>query len=63
MNYHIVFTKQKENKKKCPECGIYINIRDFYGIKKINTTKCNNCNLRASKYKHRQRVIYIHRCI
>lgn len=51
----IISTNNLE-KRSCPSCRIYKHINEFYGIRKINTSKCINCNLRASKYVKKKYV-------
>lgn len=49
----IISSKQT---KKCPSCKLERDVYDFRGIRKLGTTKCINCNLRAIKYAKKKYV-------
>jgi hypothetical protein len=49
-----------EEKKRCPSCRKDLGLSLFYGNKKLNTSKCKDCNDRAAKFVNKNTAIKHH---
>lgn len=53
----VIMTEPNQEKKRCPTCRCMKSVDMFYGIRKQNTYKCNNCIMIASKNSKKNRIL------